>query len=638
MFVSALLLIPFAAQQSEAVDKLVPELREAFSAASADEQKRVYAVLDENLSLHDLLEEKVGRYPRGERQLVVANLLREFANAQQVDVLGLLSELELAGEAAYVRQLWAGNAVIFHGTEAAVLSVANLPEVERIGWDPPRAATEYHDTPAACPVLSAAPRALVPVPEPNIVEIQAPDLWALGYRGQDVTLLNIDGGVDYTHPDLIKRIWSNPADPIDGVDNDGNGYVDDSKGWDFFDSDNDPFPGGGLFGGFDTHGTNTGGIMVGDGSTGSIATGMAPRASMAISRINGETDHWLSMQYSLSVAIDCSSSSHSYKWSFFPKPDYTMHRQLQDMLLAAGIIHANSIGNQGGDGSGHPVPFQISAPGNVPSPWRHPQQNQIDGGVSGTMGCGGVTIGGGFYAFSSHGPAAWEDVTTYDGGYPHTQDPAFWDYPYGGFGGTQQGLLKPDVVTPTEVQTTTVGGGYISFGGTSAATPHLGGAFALLISVNPAAEPRHISQALQVTAADLGAPGKDELYGAGEVRVFDAAKRLIHLIRVDDVQPHLANTVTASVHGTPGATFLSMYGFTPGTLAFPLFTLDLAPPLFVLMSGALDASGGASTSVIIPNDLGLVGLDVFLQSGEDDRMGLTGEILISTLESFRIQA
>ncbi|MEM7309793.1 MAG: S8 family serine peptidase [Planctomycetota bacterium] len=596
---------------------------------------RVYAVLDEQLSLHELLEEKVGRFPRGERQRAVSARLKGFADASQVDVLALLDTLREAGEVDRVQQLWAANAVIFRATPAALAAVAELPEVARIGWDPERDASAYQDILAACP--PPAPAAGGPTAEPNLVELQAPDLWGLGYRGQNIALLNIDSGVDYNNPDLAGRIWSNPADPVDGVDNDGNGYVDDHLGWDFMENDNDPFPGLGFFGGTDTHGTNTAGIMVGDGSSGGKLTGMAPRAEMAIARVNGETEHWLAMQYSLSTAMDCSSSSYSYKWLIFPKPDYHMHRQLQDMLLAAGIIHANSIGNQGGDPS-FPIPFQISAPGLSPSPWRHPQQTQVDGGVSGAMGCGAVTIGGGFYSFSSHGPSAWENVSSYDAGYLGSQDPAYWDYPVGGFGGSLQGLLKPDVVCPTDVQTTTVGGGYISFGGTSAATPHLGGSFALLLSVNPNAEPRHISQALQVTALDLGTPGKDELYGAGEVQVRDAALRLIHLIKVDDVQPHLGDTVTASVSGNPGALFLSIYGFQPGITVAPGFTLDLAPPFFVLMSGNLDPQGEAQVSFQVPATPTLIGTQVLLQSGEDDSAGATGQILISTLESFLIQS
>lgn len=42
----------------------------------------------------------------------------------------------------------------------------------------------------------------------------------------------IDGGFDYNHPELAWKWWTNPLDPVDGADNDGNGWIDDSFGWD----------------------------------------------------------------------------------------------------------------------------------------------------------------------------------------------------------------------------------------------------------------------------------------------------------------------------------------------------------------------------------------------------------------------
>ena len=88
-----------------------------------------------------------------------------------------------------------------------------------------------------------------------------------------------------------------------------------------------------------------------------------------------------------SPGVDVITSSYSYKWPNSPRPDYHMHRQMCAMELAAGIIHANSIGNQGGSSS-HPIPFNISAPGLAPAPWRHPDQSQLGGRVSGVLACG----------------------------------------------------------------------------------------------------------------------------------------------------------------------------------------------------------------------------------------------------------
>ena len=228
---------------------------------------------------------------------------------------------------------------------------ASVPQLDGFGIDDVVVASSF-----------AAPSA--PPAEPNLVQLQAPDLWDMGFTGEGVVILNIDRGVDYRHPDLASKIWSNPAEIADGIDNDSNGYVDDIIGWDFVGNDSDPLPTV-LFG---EHGTSTAGIMVGEGFA---RTGMAPGARMAIAKIDGESDQWEAIQWGLSVGVDCMSSSNSFKWDLTPKPDFHMHREVMDVLLAAGIIHANSIGNLAGS-SAHPVPFQITAPGNSPAPWRHP--------------------------------------------------------------------------------------------------------------------------------------------------------------------------------------------------------------------------------------------------------------------------
>ena len=46
----------------------------------------------------------------------------------------------------------------------------------------------------------------------------------------------IDTGVDWDHPDLVDAIELNFEDPIDGLDNDENGYIDDYRGWNFYDN------------------------------------------------------------------------------------------------------------------------------------------------------------------------------------------------------------------------------------------------------------------------------------------------------------------------------------------------------------------------------------------------------------------
>ena len=78
--------------------------------------------------------------------------------------------------------------------------------------------------------------------------------WDIEKGDSTIVIAVMDAGTKLDHPELINRLWINPADTLDGMDNDGNGLVDDIYGWDYVNQDNDPTDDLG-------HGTNIAGIL-----------------------------------------------------------------------------------------------------------------------------------------------------------------------------------------------------------------------------------------------------------------------------------------------------------------------------------------------------------------------------------------
>lgn len=93
------------------------------------------------------------------------------------------------------------------------------------------------------------------------------DLYRANEHKRPVTVAVIDTGIDYRHPELVNSLWTNASEvPGDGLDNDGNGYIDDIYGWDFYYQTNQTF-----WGYEDSHGTHAAGtIAAGDGASGIV--------------------------------------------------------------------------------------------------------------------------------------------------------------------------------------------------------------------------------------------------------------------------------------------------------------------------------------------------------------------------------
>jgi len=103
----------------------------------------------------------------------------------------------------------------------------------------------------------------------GLTKIGAPSAWDLSTGSSSVVVADIDTGMRYTHQDLAANAWINTGEiPGNGVDDDGNGFVDDVYGWDFFYNDPDPIDDAGG------HGTHTAGTIGAVGNNGLNVVGV----------------------------------------------------------------------------------------------------------------------------------------------------------------------------------------------------------------------------------------------------------------------------------------------------------------------------------------------------------------------------
>ncbi|MCU0707694.1 MAG: S8 family serine peptidase [Pirellula sp.] len=188
-------------------------------------------------------------------------------------------------------------------------------------------------------------------------DIDAPEAWDLTTGSSSVVVGVIDSGIDFTHPDLIDNIWTNPGEtPNDGIDNDSNGFIDDVHGWDFWgsgneyttaDDDNNPSDEHG-------HGTHVSGTI---GATGNNLIGVAGVAwdvSILPLRFLGPNNYgWISdavraINYATALrtsGINLKVTNHSWGGGGYYQP-------LVDAIAAheaAGILFVASAGNNFGN-------------------------------------------------------------------------------------------------------------------------------------------------------------------------------------------------------------------------------------------------------------------------------------------------
>ena len=170
--------------------------------------------------------------------------------------------------------------------------------------------------------------------------INAPGGWDVSTDCGSATVALIDSGVDYTHPDLAANIWTNTGEiAANGIDDDNNGKIDDTSGWDFVYDDNNPMDGNG-------HGTHVAGIIGAVGNNARGVTGICWNAKIMILRAfdaSGSAtvaDTIEAMDYARQNGAKVINAS--YSAAQFSQAEYDAIA----LLNSAGILFITAAGNE----------------------------------------------------------------------------------------------------------------------------------------------------------------------------------------------------------------------------------------------------------------------------------------------------
>ena len=148
--------------------------------------------------------------------------------------------------------------------------------------------------------------------QPYLSQIEAQAAWDVWQGDPNTVVAIIDTGSDMDHPDLMDNMKTREEEPLDGLDNDGNGFIDDYTGWDFVDDDN--FPDYGL----SDHGVHVAGLSSASTNNETGVAGVSyncPFITIRAGDGNSITHGYEGVVYAADVGADvinCSWGSTSY--------------------------------------------------------------------------------------------------------------------------------------------------------------------------------------------------------------------------------------------------------------------------------------------------------------------------------------
>lgn len=281
---------------------------------------------------------------------------------------------------------------------------------------------------------------------------QANEAWQNNHTGSNTVHVGvIDEGAMYNHTDLAGQIWTNPYDPLDGIDNDGNGYKDDIHGWDFDKNDNTTFDGAD-----DDHGSHVSGTIGAKGGNGIGVAGINWNITIISAKFLGRRGGTTANAIK---AIDYITDLKTRHGLLLPATNNSwggggFSQGLQDAIERANkanILFVAAAGNGGNDGVGDNNNNVANYPSNYPN--------------ANVIAVAAITSSGALASYSNYGS------TTVDIGAPGS------------------GIVST-------VPNRSGASAYASYSGTSMATPHVTGGAALYAASNPNASAATIKAAI----------------------------------------------------------------------------------------------------------------------------------------------
>lgn len=277
-------------------------------------------------------------------------------------------------------------------------------------------------------------------------DIDAAEAWDISTGSSDVVVGVIDTGIQYDHPDLVNNMWMNPGEiPGNGIDDDGNGYVDDIYGIDTINGDSDPYDDEG-------HGTHVSGTIGAEGNNSIGVVGVNHDVSLVGCKFLGADGSG-----STEGAIACI--------------DYMVG-------LKESGVNIKALNNSWGGGS-----FSAALEASI--------QAAADADILFVAAAGNSGTNN---DRSPHYPSSYEVDNVLAVASTNHND---------GDSGYSYGLTSVDMGAPgTDIGSTYIGDSYVYASGTSMATPHVAGAAALVWSVNSTLSAVEVKELLMSTGDD----------------------------------------------------------------------------------------------------------------------------------------